>query len=58
VTDPSALKVTRAAIEQRPLPCRSLTSTLVDEFVATAILTAEHNLGRLGALAVGAGSEP
>ena len=56
VTDPSALKAARAAIEQRPLPCRSLMSTLVGEVVATAVLTGEHRLGRIGAVAIGAGS--
>jgi len=44
VTDAAALRATRAAIEQRPLPCRSLMSTVGGEVVATAVVTGERAL--------------
>ena len=56
VTDPSALMATRAAIEQRPLPCRSLTSTVAAEVVSTGIVSGERAAGAAAALAVGNGS--
>ena len=56
VTDAAALRATRAAIEQRPLPCRSLLSTVAGEVVATSVVTGERTLGKVGALAIGAGS--
>lgn len=56
VTDPSALMATRAAIEQRPLPCRSLASTIAAEVVSTGIVTGERAAATGVALAVGDGS--
>jgi triacylglycerol esterase/lipase EstA (alpha/beta hydrolase family) len=56
VTDPSALMATRAALEQRPLPCRSLASTVAAEVVSTGIVTGVRAAGAVLALAVGAGS--
>jgi hypothetical protein len=47
---------TRAAIEQRPLPCRSLASTLAAEVVSTGIVRGERAAGTAVALAVGDGS--
>ena len=43
----------RAAIEQRPLPCRSLAATVADEIVATAITSGETLSGKLAAIATG-----
>jgi hypothetical protein len=58
VTDALALRDTRAALEDRPLPCRSLAAIMTGEIVSTAVSTGEHAVGTLGALAVGAGMRP
>jgi hypothetical protein len=50
VTDDSALRATRAALEGKPLPCQSLTTVLTGEIVSTAIATTERRVGDLGAL--------
>lgn len=44
-TDRSALRAVRAAIEHRPLPCRSLVSTVASEVVSTAISVGERAVG-------------
>jgi hypothetical protein len=49
VSDPAALRAARAAIEQKPLPCRSLASTVAAEVVATAIEHGEAFAGKLAA---------
>src|SRR5205823_557533 len=56
VTDDSALRATRAALEGKPLPCQSLTTTLTGEIVSAAIATTERRVGDLGAL-VAAGTQ-
>jgi hypothetical protein len=56
VADPSALMATRAAIEQRPLPCRSLMSTLEAEVLSAGIVSGERAAGTAVSLAVGDGS--
>jgi hypothetical protein len=56
VTDDSALRATRAALEGKPLPCQSLTTILTGELLSTAIATTERRIGDLGGL-VAAGSE-
>jgi hypothetical protein len=56
LTDPAALMATRAAIEQRPLPCRSLASTLASEIIATGIVRGERAAATALAGAVGGGS--
>jgi alpha-beta hydrolase superfamily lysophospholipase len=55
VTDPSALMATRAALERRPLPCRSLASIVAAEVVSTGIVTGERAAGTAIALANGDG---
>ena len=57
VTDDTALRATRAAIEGKPLPCQSLTTILTGEVVSTAIATAEQRIGQVAAL-VANGSAP
>jgi hypothetical protein len=57
VTDDSALRATRAAIEGKPLPCQSLTTILTGEIVSTAIATAEQRIGQVASV-VAAGSAP
>jgi hypothetical protein len=54
VTDDSALKAARAAIEGKQLPCQSLTTILTGEIVSTAIATTEQRIGDIGKLAAGA----
>jgi hypothetical protein len=51
VTDDSALRATRAAIEGKPLPCQSLTTILTGEIVSTAVVTAERRVGDIGTVA-------
>jgi hypothetical protein len=51
VTDASALRAARAALEGRPLPCQSLASTLTGEILSTAIATAEQRIGAVATLA-------
>jgi hypothetical protein len=51
VTDDSALRATRAALEGKPLPCQSLTTVLTGEIVSTAIATTERRIGDLSRLA-------
>jgi hypothetical protein len=53
VTDDSALRATRAAIEGKPLPCQSLTTILTGEVVSTAIAVAEQRIGHVAAVAAG-----
>jgi pimeloyl-ACP methyl ester carboxylesterase len=55
ITDDSALRATRAAIEGKQLPCQSLTTILTGEIVSTAIATAERRIGDIGTV-VAAGS--
>jgi hypothetical protein len=54
VTDDSALRATRAAIEGKHLPCQSLTTIMAGEIVSTAIATAERRIGDIGKLVAGA----
>jgi len=49
VTDPEALANVRAALEDRPLPCRSLLTSVAGEVVPTLVTDAEIGAG--GALA-------
>jgi hypothetical protein len=51
VTDGSALRATRAALERKPLPCQSLATTLTGEILSTAIATAERRIGDAGTFA-------
>jgi len=52
VTDSSALRATRAALERKPLPCQSLATTLTGTLLSTAIATAEQRIGDAGAAAL------
>jgi hypothetical protein len=51
VTDGSALRATRAALERKPLPCQSLATTLTGAILSTAIATAEQRIGDAGTFA-------
>ena len=51
LTDPTALRDVRAALEDRPLPCVSLLTTVAGAVVPSVIARAEVDLGTAGAAA-------
>jgi len=50
VTDDSALRAMRAALEGKPLPCQSLTTIVTGAVVSTAIAATERRIGDAGSL--------
>jgi hypothetical protein len=51
VTNPAALRAVRAALEDRPLPCRSLITSVAGEVVPTVITSVEHDAGSVAGAA-------
>jgi triacylglycerol esterase/lipase EstA (alpha/beta hydrolase family) len=51
VTDPETLRNVRAALEGRPLPCRSLANEVIGEVLPTAISGVEEGVGADAAIA-------
>ncbi len=51
LSDTDSLQAVRAALERRPLPCRSWSDTLEAAVIPTAISRIEHRVGDAGALA-------
>ncbi len=51
--DPEALRAVRAALERRPLPCRSLATILAGEVVPETIARLERGAGHVGEVAGG-----
>jgi hypothetical protein len=49
LNDPLALRVVRAALENKPLPCQSIAAALTASIVSTTISTLEERVGEFGA---------
>jgi hypothetical protein len=51
LSDPSALRAVRAALENKPLPCQSLPTVVAGKVLTVTIRSLEDGIGRLGAAA-------
>ena len=58
VKDPGALASVRAALEDRPLPCRGFLTTVAGEVAPTVVAKAESSAGAAAAVAARADRVP